>query len=174
MLEKRFLHLLGPDALKYLTKKKVFVVTVVLCFLLIFPILVFNPMFAEDVKKKISEKEFWNALGGTWVNTEYLGTYAWFEQKVIIYPDGKWECYHLTTDTNPSRQGYYLNVTEAWTDSEGIIWCKTTEEAGATRYQLHKISDSGNTGKFCDGPDTYPTEMDKSLPNYMYIILYRQ
>jgi beta-lactamase regulating signal transducer with metallopeptidase domain len=174
MIEKRILHLLGSDAWRYLTRKKVFIATAVLCFFLIFPILVFNPMFAEDVRKKISEKDFWNTLSGTWVNTEYIGTYAWFEQKVVIYPDGKWECYHLTTDTNPSRQGYYLPVTEAWTDSEGVIWGKSTEEAGATRYQLHRISDSGNTWEVCDGPDTYPTEMDKSLTNYMYIIRYRQ
>jgi beta-lactamase regulating signal transducer with metallopeptidase domain len=174
MLEKRILHLLRHDALKLLTRKKVLVATVALCLLLIFSILVFNPMFAEDVKKRISEKDFWNALSGTWVNTEYLGTYAWFEQKVRVCPDGKWECYHLITDTNPSRQGYYLTVTETWTDSEGVIWCKTTEEAGATRYQLHKISDSGNIWEVCDGPDTYPAEVDKTLPNYMYIIRYRQ
>jgi len=174
MLEKRILHLLRHDALKLLTRKKVFVATVVLCFLLLFPILVFNPMFAEDVKKKISEKDFWNTLSGTWVNTEYLGTYPWFEQKVIVCPDGKWICYGLKTDTNPYRQGYYLTVTETWTDSEGVIWCKSTAEEGATRYQLHKISDSGKTWEFCDGPDTYPAEMDKSLPNYMYFIRYRQ
>jgi len=174
MLEKRILHLLRFDALKLLTRKKVFVATVVLCLFLLFPILVFNPIFAEDVKKKISENDFWNALSGTWVNTEYLGTYAWFEQKQIVYPNGKLECYHLTTDTNPSRQGYYFTVTETWTDSEEVIWCKSTVEAGATRYQLHKISNSGNIWECCDGPDTYPAEVDKTLKNYMYIIRYRQ
>jgi beta-lactamase regulating signal transducer with metallopeptidase domain len=174
MLEKRILHVLRHDALKYLTRKKVFVATVILCFLLLFPVLVFNPMFADDVNRKISEKDFWNALSGTWVNTEYIGTYAWFEQKVIIHPDGKWECYHLKTDTNPSRQGYYLPVTEAWIDSKGIIWCKTTSEEGATRYQLHKISDSGNTWEFCDDADTYPAEVNKSLRTSLYLIRYRQ
>ena len=174
MLEKRILHLLRFDALKLLTRKKVFVATVVLCLFLLFPILVFNPIFAEDVKKKISENDFWNALSGTWVNTEYLGTYAWFEQKQIVYPNGKLECYHLTTDTNPSRQGYYFTVTETWTDSEEVIWCKSTVEAGATRYQLHKISNSGNIWECCDGPDTYPAEVDKTLKNYMYFIRYRQ
>ena len=174
MLEKRILHLLRFDALKLLTRKKVFVATVALCLLLLFSILVFNPIFADDVKKKISEKDFWNALSGTWVNTEYIGTYAWWEQKVIIYPDGKWECYQLATDTKPSRQGYYMTVTETWTDSEGVVWCKSTSEEGATRYQLHKISDSGNIWEVCDGPDTYSVEVDKTLPNYMYIIRYRQ
>ena len=174
MLEKRILHLLRHDALKLLTRKKAFVATVALCLLLLFSILVFNPMFAEDVKKRISENDFWNALSGTWVNTEYLGTYAWFEQKVIVCPDGKWECYQLTTDKNPYRQGYYLTVTEAWTDSEGIIWCKTTEEIGDTRYQLHKISDSGNIWETLCDPDTYPAEMDKTLRKSLYYIRYRQ
>jgi beta-lactamase regulating signal transducer with metallopeptidase domain len=174
MLEKRILHVLRTDAVKFLTGKKVFFSTAALCLLLLVPILVINPVFAEDMTKKVSERDFWKALSGTWVNTEYLGTYAWFEQKVIIYPDGKWECYHLTTDTNPSRQGYYLTITEAWTDSEGVMWAKSTEEAGATRYQLSRVSESGNTWEFCDGPDTYPTEVDKSLAHYMYIIRYRR
>jgi beta-lactamase regulating signal transducer with metallopeptidase domain len=174
MLEKRILHLLKPDAWKCISRKKVFLTTAALCFFLLFPILVFNPMFAEDVKKKISKKDFWNAVSGTWVNTEYLGTYAWFEQKWIVYSDGKWECYTLTTDTNPSRKGYYLTITEAWTDSEGVIWGKSTEEIGATRYQLHKISDSGNTWEISDCPDAHPTEMDKFDTRSMYYIRYRQ
>jgi beta-lactamase regulating signal transducer with metallopeptidase domain len=174
MLEKRILHLLRLDAVKYCTRKKAFIATVVLCFLFLLSILVFNPMFADDLKKKISEKDFWNAVSGTWVNTEYLGTYSWFEQKIIIYPDGKWECYQLTTDTDPSRQGYYFSVTETWTDSEGVIWCKTTENIGATVYQLHKISDSGNAWETVSDPDTYPTDVDKSLRTSMYFIRYRQ
>jgi len=179
MLEKRILHLLRHDVLKLLTRKKVFVATVAMCLLLLFPVLVFNPIFADDVKKKISEKEFWNAVSGTWVNTKYFGNEPGWEQKVIIYPDGKTECYQLATDTHPWRQGYYGTIqgyygtiTETWTDSEGVIWCKSTMEAGATRYQLNKIS--GNTWEFCDGPDTYPNEVDISLANYMYVIRYRQ
>ena len=175
MLEKRILHLLGSDALKYLTRKKVFVATVALCFLVLFPILVFNPMFAEEVKKKISEKDFWNAVSGPWVNTEYLGKDLWFDQKVIVYPDGKLECYPLTTDTNPLHQGYYFTITEAWIDSEGVIWCKCTIEANVTVYLLFKISDSGNTWEMCGGPDTYPTEIDNSFTRYpVYFIRYRQ
>ena len=175
MLEKRILHVLRHDALKYLTRKNVFVATVVLCFFLIFPILVFNPMFADDVKKKISEKDFWNALSGTWVNTEYLGKWPWFEQKLTVNTDGKLECYPLITDTSPSRQGYYCDLTEAWIDSEGVIWCKSTTEASVTIYFLSKISDSGNTWEMCGGPDTYPTEIDRSYTRYQYYyIRYRQ
>ena len=92
----------------------------------------------------------------------------------MIYPDGKFEFYLLTTDTNPNRQGYYLTITEVWTDSEGIIWCKTTEEIGDTRYQLHKISDSGNIWETLCDPDTYPAEMDKTLRKSLYYIRYRQ
>ncbi len=148
--------------------------TRMLIFIIIF-LLSISFIFAEADKKKISEKDFWNALSGTWVNTEYLGTYPWYEQKLIVHPDGKWECYPLTTDTNPSRQGYYLTITEAWIDSEGILWGKSILKAGVTRYQLHKISGFGNTWEICEGSDAYPIEMDNSFTRYNYYsIRYRQ
>jgi hypothetical protein len=82
-------------------------------------------------RKAISEKDFWNAFSGTWVKTEYLGSGdLFFEQKWIVYPDGKFEFYPLTTDTNPSRQGYYFTITEKWIDSDGIIWYKSIMQAG--------------------------------------------
>ena len=92
---------------------------------------------------------------------------SWFEQKLIVYPDGKFEYYPLITDTDPSRQGYYLTITEAWIDSEGVVWGKSR---GVMRYQLNKISDSGNTWEFCERTDKYPTNMD----HHPYIIRYRQ
>jgi len=126
-------------------------------------------------RKAISEQDFWNAFSGTWVNTEYseIGD-LFFEQKWIVYPDGKFEFYPRATDTNPSRQGYYFTITEKWIDSEGVIWYKSILQAGVTQYQLGKISDSGKTWEFCSGPDTYPTEIDKSFTRYVYFIRYRQ
>ena len=64
--------------------------------------------FAGSENGKISKKDCWKALSGTWVNEDYLGTWMYYEQKLIIYPDGKHEYYPLTTDTNPTRQGYFL------------------------------------------------------------------
>ena len=115
-------------------------------------------MFAEDVKKKISEKDFWTALSDTWVNTEYLGTYPWFEQKLIVNPDGKWECYRLITDKNPYRQGYYFTVTDPDEDDfllelevdfgDGLIvercGCDIPWDNGETVEVEHKWKKSGD------------------------------
>jgi beta-lactamase regulating signal transducer with metallopeptidase domain len=176
MLEKRILHLLRPGALKFLSKKKVFIAIALVGFLLLLPILVFNPMFAYDVKKdvvkKISEKDLWETVSGTWVNTEYTGIQR-FEQKVIIRPDGKWECYQLIKDTNPSRNGYYHTFTEAWIDSEGVIWYNfidKIEVAGDRElievYGLGKISEYGNRWEYIMDAPSYPTEWDTSCRGY--------
>lgn len=131
--------------------------------------------FAGGAKDKISEKDFWNALSGTWVNTEYTGKWRYYEQKLIVYPDGKYEYYPLTTDTNPSRQGYYFTFTEAWIDSEGVIWYKGEFQGRGTFYVLGKISESGNTWEsIADGVEK-PTEWDTTKTRYEeYGIRYRQ
>jgi hypothetical protein len=60
-----------------------------LIFLSIF-LLSVNLSFAGGDNDKISKKDFWNALSGTWINTDYLGTWTFYEQKLIVYPDGKY------------------------------------------------------------------------------------
>ena len=174
MLEKRILHLLKPDALKFLTRKKVIITTVTLCFCLLVSILVFNPMFAEDVKDKISKKDFWNTLSGTWVNTDYLGTWEFYEQKLIVYPDGKFEYYPMTTDTDPSRPAYFT-LSEAWIDSEGVIWHKGIYKGPQSFYWLGKISESGNTWEIIADGINNPIEWDTTKTRYQeYEIRYRQ
>jgi beta-lactamase regulating signal transducer with metallopeptidase domain len=174
MIEKRILHLLKPEALKILTKKGVFITTVMLCFCLLAPILVFNPMFAEDEKDNISKKDFWNALSGIWLNTEYLGTWEFYEQKLIVYPDGKFEYYPFTTDTDPSRKAYFT-LTEAWIDSEGVMWHKGIYKGPQTFYVLGKINKSGNTWEVIVDGVNNPTEWDTSKTLYEeYEIRYRQ
>jgi beta-lactamase regulating signal transducer with metallopeptidase domain len=174
MLEKRILHLLKPDALKFFTRRKFFITTVALCFCLLAPILVFNPMFAEDVKDNISKKDFWTALSGTWVNTDYLGTWEFYEQKLIVYPDGKFEYYPFTTDTVPTRQAHFT-LTEAWVDPEGVMWHKGIYKGPLQFYVLGKIDKSRNTWEIvADGIDN-PTEWDTSKTRYQeYEIRHRQ
>ncbi len=184
MLEKRILHLLRPGALKFLSRKKVFVTIAGLCFLLLVPVLVFNPMFADDVKddviKKISAKDLWNTMSGTWFNTEYTGIQR-FEQKIIVYLDWKFEYYPKTKDTNSSRDGYYHTITEAWIDSEGVIWynfidnCPCADEPDSEEiYGLGMISESGNRWEYIMDHHTYPTEWDTSRGRYLYNHYYRQ
>jgi beta-lactamase regulating signal transducer with metallopeptidase domain len=166
MLEKRILHLLRPGALKFLSRKKVFVAVTLLGFLLLVPILKFNTMFADDVIKKVSKNDLWNTLNGTWVNTEYTGIRR-FEQRLIVYPDGKFECYPKTNDIKPSRYDYYHLFTKAWIDSEGVIWYNFTcnilvsEDPDFTKvYGLGKISESGNRWEYIMDCQSFPTEWD--------------
>ncbi len=132
-------------------------------------------IFAASDKDKISKKDCWNALSGTWVNTEYLGTWPWQEQKVIVYPDGKFGYYPLTTDTNPIREGNYFTLTEAWIDSEGVIWYKAIFKGPGTWYVLGKISESVNTWEWIADGINKPTEWDTTKTRYEeYEIRYRQ
>ena len=125
---------------------------------------------------KISKKVFWNAMSGTWVNTDYLGNTPWYEQKLIIHTDGKFGYYPLTTDTNPIREGYYFTLTEAWIDSEGITWYKAIrKEPGGDFHELGKISDSGNRWEFIADAHNEPTEWDTTITRYeWYEIRYRE
>ena len=177
MLEKRILHLLKPDALKFISRRKVFIAAVVLCFFVLFPILVFNPIFAEDGAKRISEKEFWNTISGVWVNTHhYSGNVPFQEQKWIIHTDGKFGFYPLTTDTDPKREIYpFIFFTRAWIDSEGVVWFKGIIREPYTFYTLGRITDSGNTWEWIGDSINNPTEWDTSKTRYEnYEIRYRQ
>jgi hypothetical protein len=122
--------------------------------------------FAKGDKDKISKKEFWNTLSGTWVNTEYLGTWEYYEQKLIVYPDGKFEYFPLTTDTDPSRQGYFFTLTEVWIDSKGVMWYKGISKVQLSHYELGKISASGDTWECIADSVHEPTEWDTSKSRY--------
>jgi beta-lactamase regulating signal transducer with metallopeptidase domain len=176
MLEKRILHLLKHDALKFISRKKVFIAAAVLCFFVLFPVLVFNPMYAEDGAKRISEKEFWNTFSGVWVNTEhYLGIERWQPQKLIIHTDGKFGYYLLTTDTDPVMVLHPFDFTKAWIDSEGVVWYKGILKEPYTIYILGRITDSGNTLELIGDGINNPTEWDTSKVRYSeYEIRYRQ
>ncbi len=177
MLEKRILHLLKSDALKFLTRKKVLIASIVLCFFVLFPILVFNPIFAEDGAKSISEQEFWDTISGVWINTHhYSGNVPFQEQKVIIHSDGKFGFYPLITDTVPVREiNTFIFLTQAWIDSEGFVWFKGTLKDPYTFYLLGRITDSGNTWEWIGDSINNPTEWDTSKVRYEhYEIRYRQ
>ena len=150
--------------------------TIVSILILVLAVLIIVGSCATGKKASVTERNLFKELSGTWVNTEYTGKWLGYEQKLIVYPDGKFEYYLLTTDTNPLRQGYLLTITEVWTDSEGIIWYKATlEEAGGPYYELGKISESGNTWETIGDAINNPTEWDTSKTRYEYYeIRYRQ
>jgi len=128
-------------------------------------------------RKAISEEDFFKTWSGTWINTELKGVTG-FEQKIITYPDGTWKYYTFATDTSTQCEGINtFSVME--TDSEGNIWyiCKwKCLSHGSERFQMGKISDSGNTMEFIKHHYKELTikEWDPDDIRYTYRIYYRQ
>jgi hypothetical protein len=175
MLEKRILHLLRPRALKFLLKKKMFVAIASLCFLLLFPILVFNPMFAEDTAYILKNSE---ELYGTWVNAKYNDRAIWAIQN--FKPNGTFEHYDNDSAANPPYIGHYL-VNDKWTDLKGNIWYTFYQSGGEKGsitgpegYWLSKISNNGNILEMLFSSNEYPEELDPESLKHLYVIYYRQ
>ena len=174
MLEKRILHLLKPDVLKVISRKKFFVAAVVLCFFMIFPVLVFNPIFAEDSGYRPKNNE---ELFGTWINKEY-NIRAWVA--IMVYKqDGKIEAY----DTDYGEKDPYIGefkIYNKWTDSEGSVWYKY-HATGLARgvwkegegYWLARISDSGKKLELQYSAIEYAEKIDPSSLEHMYKVYYR-
>ena len=85
-----------------------------------------------------------------------------------MHPDGKLDFYFTWRDTKSSIYGYYLIITETWTDSEGVIWYKGTYGTRDTDYVLGFINASRNTWGWCRDPDTYPSEWNEGLDHFIY------
>jgi hypothetical protein len=128
-------------------------------------------------RKAISEYDLFKTLSGTWVNTEY--EYKGGQgppQKIVFFPDGRFEFYNKATYDTPSIVGRAL-IMEGWIDSKGNIWYKNrTEVYNASVYEIGKISNSGNTreiivsGIYLTIEDWNPDNPKKGI----YGIYYRQ
>ena len=127
-------------------------------------------------RKRISEKEFWNTISGVWVNTHhYSGNERWLPQKLIVHSDGRFGYYLLTTDTDPVMVLYPFDFTQAWIDSDGVVWFKGIIKEPYTVYALGRITDFGNTWEWIYDSINNPTEWDTSKVRYEgYEIRYRQ
>ena len=132
-------------------------------------------LFAEDVKKEISDEDFIEAWSGTWINLDYgKGSFA---QKLIYYSDGIYDEYILVTDTMRYDWGKII-ILDKWLDSEGNVWCRTHWEGtlhGGKGYQMVKISNSGNTLEVIWASESFPIEeWEPDRFEYNYEIHYRQ
>jgi len=124
-------------------------------------------------KKEISVDEAIEAFSYTWINPDYT-----LKAKFVVYPDGKMSSYSLVDmplDT-PHRKVRYT-IDEAWTDSDGNIWFKSTHKwpEEVILYQINKISESGNVWEyhFAHGDlSNLPDEINPDAPKYK--IYYRQ
>jgi hypothetical protein len=143
---------------------------------LIYVIILFSAvtlLFAEDVKRTISETEFFEIFSGTWVNEDYLGG-AYYQQKIINYSDGRWELYDFIPDKEYDFYGKYT-MDDMWVDSNGDIWFKARWEFlvhGYKYFLLGKISNSVTVLEIVYQESRYPTEINPI--EGMYNIRYRQ
>ena len=127
----------------------------------------------ETKRKTISEEDFFESWGGTWINTDYKG--GGFYPKIELYADGTIELYVTATKLGHNHK---IIIIDRWIDKEGIIWYKAQEECeifGSRNYVLGKISDSGNTLEYIlSGADSPIEEWEPDELTYNYRIYYRQ
>jgi len=170
ILEKRILHLFKLKRTKFHTNVRRAVVTSMVCFLFLLPILVFNPIFAQD-----EEGSILRALSGTWVNVDYEEVIAQWPVKWVVKSDGTYDWFGDSSDTDRIGFGEYEAIVDTWTDSEGSFFYKATFKMHLTTsvlYQLGMISSSGTEWEFVMSGVDFPYEID---PNHgLYAIYYRQ
>ncbi len=175
MLEKRILHLISFKRIGMLSKKWMPIATVLLCTLLIVPILVSNPISADDRGYSPKDNE---ELFGTWVNIEYNEEGWWV--KIVFNKDETYETYDSEKSAKPPYLGKFV-IDDKWTDTEGNVWYKfyTTYAmkghiGGGGGYWLARIGGSGNTIEGVFASNEYPEQIDPNNLKYKYIVYYRQ
>jgi len=127
-------------------------------------------------KKEISVDEVLEVFCHTWINHDYDDKEI-PSAKAVGHPDGTISEYgrvDLPLDTPHYKQRYTIH--EAWTDSDGNIWFKSTHKDGVeTWYQINKISESGNVWEYhraYGDLSNLPDEINPDAPKYR--IYYRQ
>jgi len=175
MLEKRILNLFRFKRLGIVSKKRMFIITIILSALLIVPVLVSNPLSADDREYVMQDNE---EICGMWINPDYDET--WKDGKFIYEQDGVFRAY----DVAPSEREAWIakyTITDRWVDAEGNIWYKWLMTEGRrgslTLYDyffLSKISDSGRVQELSLSGHDYPTEIRQDSLKYEYRIYYRQ
>ena len=178
MLEKRILHLLYFDRLGIISKKWLFIITIMLCALLIIPVLVSNPIAADDKEYIMQDNE---ELYGRWVNLNNFDEKRGLWVVLVFNRNGTFEAYDSDGSKKPPYIADYV-IHDKWTDSEGNIFYKyyaTGAVSGAVEwvsegYWLARISDSGKTFESVYSTIAYADEIDPESLKHMYMIYYRQ
>jgi len=92
-----------------------------------------------------------------------------FNQKVILYPDGRFESFNITSNPKADYKAVY-KVEEKWTDKEDNIWYKyrLTEKSWdyPDTFYLSKISNSGKEKECQFDFEFYPKKIDPSRLTY--------
>jgi hypothetical protein len=177
ILEQRILNVLSMKRNNLSKKggKKMRFRGSVLCLVSILAVIVLIGSCATT-KKAISGEDFFEVWSGIWINTDYSGGSLFEPQKLINYPDGRWEGYSLVTLDQWSCYGKDTMI-DMWTDPKGDIWYKASwyDNLSTKGYTMGKISDSGNTLETLVRLWGEPIEeWDPDDIRYHYTIHYRQ
>jgi beta-lactamase regulating signal transducer with metallopeptidase domain len=176
MLEKRILHVLTSQCRAGVLKKRVLIATIMLCSVLIAPILVLNPLSADDGTYDMQDQE---EFFGTWINSEYDESFK--NGKMIHTPEGVLHAFDGAADQEEAWNAKYT-ITDKWMDNEGNVWYKwllTDCRRGAIKDVndyccVSKISDSGRVMEVSRSGNDYHVVMDPDTLKYEYLVYYQQ
>ena len=92
-----------------------------------------------------------------------------FNQKVILYSDGRFESFKITSNPKADYKAVY-KVKEKWTNKEDNIWYeyRLTEKSWdwPDTFYLLKISNSGKIQEYQFELEVYPKKIDPSRLSY--------
>lgn len=104
-------------------------------------------LFAEDVKKEISEKEVLKTLSGI----QDVVSRRFYYKTFIRYPDGSYK-----SERSEHIEDRIISIEERRIDSNGDIWYKAIYEK-VPKYELGKPSDLGNKWEYASDYTEFPT-----------------
>jgi hypothetical protein len=142
----------------------------VFCFL-IFPVLT---SFAQATFNfRLPEHN--EPIYGTWVNSEYAGTYWKDAQKLVFSTWGRLQTFMKLADEKPLSEGTFILV-EKWLDPEGNTWYKEFWQFyQAKGFSTVKISKDNNT---MEGVGAYgfvkESDVNPSTTKGGYFIFHRE
>ena len=178
LLEKRVRDILSfrRDNMRYKVRHvgRIFMI----CTLCLLPLLLINPVTAEDSKSLIKNEASVEEIYGRWINTDYgenRGNCG-INAKMVVKKD---KIHLYSTFNSPEysysgRQGPYI-IADSWVDRKGNSWYKVRwSHLRGDFYQLWKVSNSGMTLELASRAFEYPTEIETNSYRVTYRIYYRQ
>lgn len=145
-----------------------------ICTLCLLPLLLINPVTAEDSKSLIKNEASVEEIYGRWINKAYDENVN-ISGKMVVKKDKIHKYYTLASPeySYSGCQGPYI-ITDSWVDRKGNSWYKVqVGKLNGINYELWKISNFGTTLEFASRAFEYPTEIDPNSYRVTYRIYYR-
>jgi hypothetical protein len=147
-----------------------------ICTLCLLPLLLINPVTAEDSKSLIKREASVEEIYGRWINTAYDEDHLYSCAKIVVNQTEICVYYNSSSPEYSyiGRQGTYV-ITDSWSDNKGNSWYRVCwSNLNGDLYQLWKISNSGTTLELTSRAFEYPIEIETNSYRVTYRIYYRQ